>query len=480
MNEFINIEEEYFPSMEETLEEYHTDNEDEQVYLNRAFSVDKTSIKKGYAHIKKSKWYDQDALILADPPSPSRSRELLMIRDAYGADTTLPSFDKTGYFYTRKINNKWFYISPSGYPMYIPTICSSRLDVGNWNQDEFKRKFNGDKAKLAQYVTNVCKNNGLHHGAWSDYDQLRRTKDARSHVILLSFLASFASSKGYNKMGNGNHTYTYQGIKDVMPILHPEFPSWCAKVAEQKVRPLKDRKDIIGFYFDNELPLVKNEPSLPRYLSLPKGDIIGDTVREWLNQRRKEGKNASEDNREFLKWHISQYANAVTCAIKKVDTDHLLFGPRLHGGALKEFMVYQALAPFVNVLSFNHYGRFRLYPEIVEYAKRVDRPVEISEWYAKAEENKDALLKNKSGAGMLVAKQKDRAVYYQSMVIDMVQSGQVIGWSWLALMDNSPRKSGVDPSNIDANKGILGANDFSVYEELVDTMAQTHASLYRI
>ena len=86
---------------------------------------------------------------------------------------------------------------------------------------------------------------------------------------------------------------------------------------------------------------------------------------------------------------------------------------------------------------------------------------------------------NTSGAGWLVKTQADRGAFYQNFTLGLLESRVCVGWHWFRYSDNDPAEKGTDPSNRDANKGIV-SNRYQPYEELLDSMKDLNLRTYRI
>ena len=110
------------------------------------------------------------------------------------------------------------------------------------------------------------------------------------------------------------------------------------------------------------------------------------------------------------------------------------------------------------------------------WAKASGKPILITEWYAKGI---DSGLGNTSGAGWLVKTQQDRADFYQNFTLGLLESRVCVGWHWFRYSDNDPNQKGADPSNLDANKGIV-TSDYEPYETLLESMKEINQRCYRI
>jgi hypothetical protein len=54
-----------------------------------------------------------------------------------------------------------------------------------------------------------------------------------------------------------------------------------------------------------------------------------------------------------------------------------------------------------------------------------------------------------------------------------------VGWHYFKYQDNDPTAQGVDPSNIDANKGIVD-NHYQVWEPMMEEMRELNTQVYDI
>ncbi len=104
------------------------------------------------------------------------------------------------------------------------------------------------------------------------------------------------------------------------------------------------------------------------------------------------------------------------------------------------------------------------------------KPVLITEWYTKAE---DSGLANTGGAGWLVKTQHDRGLFYQNYTLALLQSKVCVGWDWFKYADNDPTDISADPSNRDANKGIVNMR-YQPYQPLLEDMKQINNRVYTL
>jgi hypothetical protein len=84
---------------------------------------------------------------------------------------------------------------------------------------------------------------------------------------------------------------------------------------------------------------------------------------------------------------------------------------------------------------------------------------------------------NTSGAGWLVHTQADRAKFYQNFAMGLLEAQGCVGWHWFRYADNDPEDMSVDPSNRDANKGLV-SNRYIPYQTLAEGMRQLNERAY--
>jgi hypothetical protein len=105
-----------------------------------------------------------------------------------------------------------------------------------------------------------------------------------------------------------------------------------------------------------------------------------------------------------------------------------------------------------------------------------DMPFIVTEFYTKAG---DSGLPNLSGAGLYVATQTDRADYYETFTLKLLESNNCVGWQLFHYMDNDPNSGTGDKSSVDSNKGIYN-NDYELYTVFTDRIAVLNRDVYKI
>lgn len=393
---------------------------------------------------------------------------------AYGGrmDT---QFEATGFFYTKKVKGRWWLVDPDGHLCIHKAVCA----VSPGGSENFKKnrmeKYGSDENWAAE--TNLLLKELGFNGtaAWSANELLQSVKNRPVYTHKWSFMSSYAKERGTAKMGTGNHKYA----GDIIPVFDPEFEDFADEYAKQ-LADTKDDPYLLGHFSDNEMPLRTN--ALDLCFQLDKNDPAYQAAWAWLCGRKgtndADPDDITDDDRDaFYGFYVERYLSIVSSAIKKYDPNHLYLGIRLIGVSNNE-TVMRIYGKYADVLSMNWYGDWMLPAErIGNWAKWTDKPFVISEWYAKG--NDVPGLSNESGAGWLVATQKERGYYYQNMCLNLLARKNNVGWHWFKYADNDPDDLTTDPSNRNANKGIVNVR-YERYKELTKAMKELNTQAYRI
>lgn len=437
-------------------------------YTIKVESMVPNSEKKTYGQWK---WY------------PTRTMETLqgfksgtkIKTDQYGARAD-KKYKATGFFYVQKTNGRWWIIDPDGHPMIniglnnVATAASDssaqlmQLTYGNKNSW-------AEKTKL---LMNELGYNAL--GAWSDNESFKAVKDQQSHpfsyTIIKGFMSDYGRQRGGTYQASGHTGYPDNTIF----VFDPEFESFCDGYAKQ-LAVNKNDKNLLGYFSDNEMPFQKL--SLDRYLAKKDTTDPGCVAaKKWLNEKNILIQNITDKERnEFLGVMAERYYSIVSKVIKKYDPNHLYLGSRFHSYEKKVPEVFQAAGKYVDLIAVNYYREWTpLQEDVTNWEAWSGRPFIITEWYTKGE---DSGMPNYSGAGWIVRTQKDRGLFYQNFTLALLESKNCVGFHWFKYQDNDPSNLKTDPSNRDANKGIVTLG-YKVYNDLTDKMKELNFNVYEL
>jgi hypothetical protein len=378
----------------------------------------------------------------------------------------------TGFFYPKQIGDRWWLVDPEGCLFIHKAVVAVSPVGGAGAKAAFNAKFGGDSNWVASTASLLHTHgfNGL--GAWSDTERMRQAAQPLVHTRIWNFMSSYGAKRGGTYQKSGHIGYP----KDCIFVFDPEFETFCDNYAKQLAKT-KDDPWLLGHFSDNEMPFKRD--AILNYLQLPEKDPGYQAALAWLKARH--GAQATtkdvteQDRKDFLAHVTDRYYRIVSAAIKKYDPNHCFLGSRFHGAELNYPEVFKAAGAYVDVMAVNYYRTWTPVPEKMNmWSKESGRPILITEWYVKGA---DAGLANTSGAGWIVKSQADRGRFYQHFTLGLLESKVCVGWHWFKYSDNDPAEPGTDPSNRDANKGIVTAR-YETYPALLEPMKALNERVY--
>lgn len=394
----------------------------------------------------------------------------------YGGDINR-KVKATGFFYTTQIDGRWWIVDPDGYAGVYTLVNSISIPKGERNKKAFAEKFKSKKDWMEQTAA-LCHDlyfDGA--GSWSDTEQIlmynKQPSKSLAYCVMLNMMSGYGKERGGTYQLPGNTGYPNQCIF----AFDPEFEKYCDKKAKELAK-YKNDKNLFGYFSDNEMPLAR--ANLEGYLDLEKSSDPGRAAAEqFLKGKGITREQITDEQREEFAGIVAEkYYSVVRNAIKKHDPNHLYLGSRLHGSAPHTAGIVKVVGKYTDVLTVNYYGQWTPSAKhLNDWATWApNAPFMITEFYTKG---MDSGLANQSGAGWIVRTQQDRGYAYQHFCLALLEAKNCVGWHWFKYIDNDPTAKGVDPSNVDGNKGLLN-NDFVEYEPLVQLMKQLNMNRYAL
>jgi hypothetical protein len=395
--------------------------------------------------------------------------------DLYGGRTD-KKFKKNGFYYAVKDHGRWWTVDPDGNACLNIGVVTVMPGESQKQQAYLRQKF-GTEEKWADSTRQLLSDYGFNAlGAWSA-TALFKTEAGQqgrplSYTIIKDFMGSYGKKRGGIFQEPGHLGYPDKTIF----VFDPAFETFCDEYASDLVKN-KDDKNLFGYFSDNELPFEKT--ALDRYLNKKDTADYGYlAAKKWLITKRLTKAQINDSVRhEFLGVIADKYYAIVSKAIKKYDPNHLYLGSRLHYYELTVKPFFQAMGKYVDIIAINYY---RVWTPVENDMKNWEtwsgRPFLVTEWYTKGE---DSGLTNYAGAGWIVKTQKDRGLFYQNFTLALLESKNCIGFQWFKYQDNDPENKKVDPSNYDANKGIV-MTDYKLYSGLLEKMGEINRNLFSL
>ena len=391
--------------------------------------------------------------------------------DAYGGDPAHKS-EATGFFYPKKIGDRWWLVDPEGNRFINVGICSVSPAKGSDKAKEaFEKKFGSDENWAKQTVDFMQANGFNGSGSWSNVELLSKAPLRVAYCPNWNFMSSYGKKRGGTFKKPGHTGYP----NDAIFVFDPEFETFAMNHAK-KLAATKDDPWLLGHFSDNEMPL--NKDCLDNFLGLPKEDHGYKGAWQWLQERKGAKANpkkiTDKDREDFLELVAERYFSIVSKAIKAHDPNHLYLGCRFHGRAKNCEGVFRAAGRHVDVISVNLYSAWTpSTAQLGNWEKWSGKPFIITEFYSKGA---DTGLPNDSGAGWLVKTQKDRGLFYQNFCIGLLESKNCVGWHYFRYQDNDMEDKS-HPSSTVSNKGILTAY-FEEHAQYLPLIKQLNVNVY--
>jgi len=384
----------------------------------------------------------------------------------------------TGFFYPKKIADRWWLIDPDGNQFINVGVCSVNIGRSRISKEPALKVF-GTPEKWAQFSTEFLAEHGFNGtGGWSDTELLQTVPHQLAYTLSWNFMGSFGRARKLVWQEPGHLGYPNRCI----PVFHPDFEKFCDEYAKQLSATQSDPW-LLGHFSDNELPIVSDMLDRSLQLDADNPDLrYGyEAAKKWLDRRKAKDAGPKDitdaDRQTFLAYAIERYYKITTNAIRRYDPNHLCLGPRLHGRALRMPEMFRAAGKYLDVIAVNYYGAWGPDAErMAMWSNESGRPFIITEFYAKGH---DSGLPNNSGAGWLVQTQKDRARFYQNFTLGLLESKSCVGWHWFKYRDNNPEDLSTDPSNRDSNKGIIDYK-YKPYVKLLEDMKKLNNEVYAL
>ena len=380
----------------------------------------------------------------------------------------------TGFFHVSKVNGRWWSVDPEGYLFIHKGVNDIRSGESEQNEKVFQEKFNssGGWAQQTNVLLHELGFNGA--GAWSDYKLLNKAsvnQKPLAYTVILDFMGTYGRSRGaYQQSG-------HLGYPDnTIFVFDPGFEKFCNEYAKQITVNAQD-KNLFGYFSDNELPFYRK--TLDNFLSKKDTTDAGYLAAEnWLKEQHiTQSAITDADRNRFLGLVADRYFAIVSKAIRKYDPNHMYIGCRFSAYEKNVKEVLQAGGKYLDIISINYYNQWTPQNGQMEnWTKWSGKPFLISEWYVKAE---DSGMGNYAGAGWVVQTQQDRGLFYQNYALGLLESANCVGWHWFKYQDNDPANKNVDPSNTDANKGMLNTN-YELYKGLTEQMKILNDQVYSL
>lgn len=281
-------------------------------------------------------------------------------------------------------------------------------------------------------------------------------------------------------------------------IFSPGWRETAERVIRMQVEPLRDNRNLVGYFTDNELDWSDLSVGPRIYFDgLPATDPNRREVMRIIRQLWPDVRSFNDawgtdladyaamdacaelpgDRHEayqqlasaWLEHLAGEYFRVTSELVRKYDPNHLILGVRYKGWAPPE--VVRASRGYTDAQSLNYYvGDAKLDPEMFSSMYELSgQPVMIGEYAFHALDGRSG-NRNTVGFVAQVPDQRARADGYRLFTARMAQVPYIIGADWFQWMDEPP--SGRSSDGEDVNFGVVDIDD-RPYEQLVAAIQET-------
>lgn len=392
--------------------------------------------------------------------------------------------EATGFFYTKKIGDRWWTVDPLGYLYYRVGLVD--ISMGSEKQEKMLISKYGTVAGWAQGTTERLWELGFNAaGAWSSIDVLAKSEQPLSQTKILYILQQYADNKGYDISKSGSTTLIY----DILPVFDPEFAVSVNSTVKKEVKGHETASYVYGWMSDNELPQTVRMLDNTLRLDATDARFSYSYATAWTFMYLKTGKtnvsfiDITDDlRREYRAMVYDRYFKIVCDALERYVPCHQFMGCRFLPECFNDEYVMRVAGYWCDVISINYYYVWEANTELLaNQQKWAGKPIVVTEWYAKGMDvwEKDSRMTNKSGAGWTVKDQNDRGLFYQNYALKLLECKNCVGFDWFKYLDNDPDDYLADESNRNSNKGIMD-NNGNEYSELVKYMVELNSQKYSL
>ena len=307
----------------------------------------------------------------------------------------------------------WWFISPDGEREFLNSVTTVQPRL-------LGRDRNGP-----HYVARSYGNENL--DLWAA-DAVRRVRDfgfkgigAWSEPVLHRFDVPVTRDLNVSTWAHG-----------IGPVFSSAWEASVEQAIRKQVEPLRDNRNLVGYYLDNELAWGRDDEQTYRV--------------------------------------ARRYFEVTTRLLRKYDPNHLVLGVRFRGEAPRQ--VVRASAGLTDAQSVNYYPNdAKLDRELFQSLHELSggQPVIVSEYSFHALDGRSG-NRNRFGFPAEVADQKARADGYRKMTTRLARLPYVIGADWFQWMDEPP--SGRVRDGEDVNFGVVCVAD-EPYDLLVNAVRET-------
>ena len=417
-----------------------------------------------------------------------------------------------GYFYSKKINGRWWLIDPEGFLFWslgingigngsaTKTITRERLfpDL-EWERSKEKsdyKSFYSEDSKIFRsdrinfYYLNLRRKYGDN---W-----IKKHQEVTLGRLKKWGINTYGAWS--NTTENLKHPYTIiihpkmQGIGDIKKLPDPFSYSFKNQLKQnfQRHAPMSKDSWLVGIFVNNEIHWQHKASFSKQILSLKNTIPVRSAFEKFLKKKYrsieslnfkwqsdfKSFKKISANNniqhsnvfkkdmQAFFAYYVDAYYKLVRSELKKVFPNHLYLGSRLHGKSKYSSILHEKAAQYCDVVSFNIYDysvrNFKL-------LTKIDKPIIIGEFHFGTASH------GVWGSGLRnAASLENQANLYKQYISEASTHPNIVGAHWFQWSDQ-PVTGRFDGENF--RIGIVNITD-QPYVPLINAIEEVSKGLY--
>ena len=432
--------------------------------------------------------------------------ETIYETDRYGGVLAGDKQEATGYYYTKKIGDRWWLVDPLGNLCYIrgTTHLKYAYVATSTLETEATPRVFGSFEKWAIAATRwITKDLGF-NVAYEASSQVNSVENNIPLITNMGGVVGYASSLDLRIPNDGGVPEFAGGI---MPVFDPGFETYIDGRAKNAAAQSAGRSDILGYFSDNEIMVA--DDMLSSYLnadySVPTSMYSYAAAWTWYTRITgeeypriididKHSDRLGVDLWDLFKGFLyDRYFSVCATAIKTYDPNRIYFGNRFFTACKKWEWMMRFTGYWVDVLCINYYYEWEIpttrddpgRPSLDQLGRWVGKPFLVTEFYAKGN---DALngygepMDNVGGAGWVVQTQTDRGYFYQNYTLKLLECKFSIGWMQFQYVDNDPTDQMANSGAAqNSNKGLVDwQHDFDVYSDFTKQVELINKNVYSL
>lgn len=384
--------------------------------------------------------------------------------------------EATGYFRTKKIDEKWWLVDPEGHLFLSVAADCIRLDGGTSTKMVDKRE--GVYKELPPKEIDPLKNN-TSYAIWNLYRRFGKEWLVKSREMVIQRMDAW----GINTIANWSdpdiigmnrkpfmlelrNLEINSGIMGLPNVYAPDFVQNIEKSVKEQVAPYKENPWLIGWFTGNEPAWIGEEIRLADLIMENGDSFFKKAINDFLASQ-----DSPERRRQFAYQTLRIFLETVDKALEHYDPNHLHIGLRLGHADIPADEILDICKDVYDVYSFNSYSLSPRKEYMDHIQNRIDLPMIIGEFHF------GTVDRGMAQSLWQVDNQKERGVAYRYYVENGFTHPALVGTAYFQWSDQSTTGRRGDGENY--NCGLIDVTD-QPYKFQVNAMEKTAKRLYEI